>query len=94
VGNGTENPEDWPKRPAPPAKPTDAELENRFSYHPPKTPQRVARHAKVTELTLALAKELRDVCSPGRGLSCALTALEEARMWANQSIACDSTTDE
>jgi hypothetical protein len=77
-----------------PTKPSDADLDNRFRYHPPKTPARIARHAKVTELSLAFAKEIRDVCEPGRGLSCALTAIEEARMWANQSIACDSKTDD
>lgn len=77
-----------------PSKPTDAEIENRFRYHPPKTETRRNAHAAVTERTLALALELRDICPPGRGLSMALTKLEEARMWANQALACDSPTDE
>ena len=73
---------------------TDADLENRFRYHPPKTDSRREKHARVTELTLAAAKELRAICPAGRGLAVALTKLEEARMWANQALACDSPTDE
>lgn len=68
-------------------KPTDADLDNRFRYHPPKDDDTKARHAKVTELTLALAKELRDVCPEGRQLSLALTDLESVRMRANAAVA-------
>lgn len=94
MGNGTEGNQDEAKPPRAATKPSDADLENRFRYHPPKTNSRTAKHANVTELTLALAKELRDVCPAGRGLACALTHLEEVRMWANQSLACDSLTDD
>lgn len=96
MGNGTESDavEQPAPKPRPPVKPSDADLDNRFRYHPPKTNSRVAKHAKVTELTLELAKHIRDICPAGRGLACALTALEEARMWANQALACDSTNDE
>lgn len=75
-------------------KPTDADLDNRFRYHPPKTDSRRAKHAAVTDATLALARTLRDLCPEGRGLSLALTHVEEARMWANQALACDSPTDD
>lgn len=74
-------------------KPTDADLENRFRYHPPTTQARKDAHARVTEITLAAAKEIRDIVPPGRGLALALSNLEEARMWANQGIACDSPRD-
>ena len=70
------------------AKPTDAELENRFIYHRP-TGAKVEAHERVTQLTLALAKQLRDICPEGRNLSLALTHLEDVRMRANASIACD-----
>ncbi len=73
---------------------TDADLENRFVYHPPKTDSRRSKHAAVTVGCLALAKSLRDLCPEGRGLATALTKLEEARMWANQALACDSPTDD
>lgn len=69
-------------------KPTDEDLENRFRYHPPKDQEQKDRHARVTEATLALAKELRDLCPEGRNLSLALTELETVRMRANAAIAC------
>lgn len=75
-------------------KPTDQELENRFVYHPPKTDSRRAKHQQVTDMTLSLAKWLAAICPEGRGLATALTRLEEARMWANQALACDSKTDD
>lgn len=70
-------------------KPTDQDLDNRFRYHRP-TPVAIDLHAQVTELTLALAKQIRDICPDGRNLSLALTHLEDVRMRANAAIACDS----
>ena len=70
------------------AKPTDAELENRFLYHPP-VGGKPQKHARVSELCLALAKELRDLVPPGRDLSLVLTHLEDVRMRANAGIACN-----
>lgn len=67
-------------------KPTDAELTNRFVYHPPNEERRV-KHQRVTDATLALAKEIRDLCPEGRQLSLALTHLEDVRMRANAAIA-------
>lgn len=72
---------------------TDSDIENRFRYHPPKSASRVARHEAVSRLTEQLGKHLADICPASRGLSCAMTALEECRMWANQAIACDSPDD-
>lgn len=68
-------------------KPTDEELDNRFRYHKPDA-EKSQRHSAVTELTLQLAKELRDLCPEGRNLSLALTHLEDVRMRANAAIAC------
>lgn len=70
------------------AKPTDADLENRFRYHRP-GPERAAKHERVTEMTLAMAKEMRDMLPEGRNLSLVLTQLEDVRMRANASLACD-----
>lgn len=70
-------------------KPTDDDLDNRFRYHRP-GPDAIAKHAQVTELTLALAKQIRDICPDGRNLSLALTHLEDVRMRANAAIACDA----
>jgi hypothetical protein len=70
-------------------KPTDQELENSFRYHRPDADS-IAKHGEVTELTLALAKHLRNICPDGRNLSLALTHLEDVRMRANAAIACDT----
>ena len=69
---------------------TNSQLDNRFRCHKP-TPDALQAHAKVTELTLALAKELRDILPDGRNAALALTHLEDVRMRANAAIACDST---
>ncbi len=74
-------------RPSGPGQLTDAELETRFRYQRPDM-AKAQLHAQVTELTLALAKQLRDLCPNGRNLSLALTHLEDTRMRANAAIAC------
>lgn len=66
--------------------PTDEELEERFRYHAPNEEAR-RRHQVVTEASIAFAKKVRDNVPYCRGQSLALTAIEEARMWANQGIA-------
>ena len=70
-------------------KPTDSDLDNRFRYHKPDA-ERAQKHEQVTELTLALAKQLRDLCPDGRNLSIAMTHLEDVRMRANAALACGS----
>lgn len=65
---------------------TNEELEKRFRYSRPND-EALRRHTAVTEATLALAKELVSLVPESRGLSVALTSLEEVRMWANQGIA-------
>lgn len=77
----------------PMTKPTDLELDNRFRYHKG-PPSRAGKHEQVTELTLELAKQLRDLCPEGRNLALALTALEDVRMRANAALACDSPQGE
>lgn len=70
-------------------KPSEAELENRFTYHPPQDDRTREAHMMVQELTLMLAKRLCDLCPDGRNLALALTHLEDVRMRANAAIACD-----
>lgn len=71
-------------------KPTNAELRNRFLYHPPPNQERVDAHAVVSKRCLSMAFFLRKVCPEGRNLSIALTLLEDVRMRANSALACDS----
>jgi len=74
-------------------KPTDADLTNRFLYHAGPLSRNV-KHAKVSDLCLALAKEIRDLVPEGRNLELALTHLEDVRMRANAALACDSPEGE
>lgn len=74
-------------------KPTDAELENRFTYHAPPNQERIDAHAQVSTWCLDLARWLRDSCPEGRNLALALTHLEDVRMRANAALACDSLVD-
>jgi hypothetical protein len=71
-------------------KPTDAELENRFLYHPPPNQVRIEDNEAVSTITLKFAKELVLLCPEGRNLALALTHLEDVRMRANAALACDS----
>jgi hypothetical protein len=70
-------------------KVTNEELSNNHGYHQPVTDVTRRQHERVRELTLNVAKELNAICPASRQLSCALTKLEEARMWANAAIACN-----
>jgi len=75
------------------AKPTDSDLTNRFLYHAGPASRNV-KHGRVSDLCLALAKELRDIMPEGRNAALALTYLEEVRMRANAALACDSPAGE
>ena len=66
--------------------PTDDDIEDRFRYHAP-TEEARRRHEAITEASIAFAKTVRDNVPHSRGQALALTAIEEARMWANQGIA-------
>lgn len=62
------------------------DLDNRFAYHPA-TETTGPLHAEVREECRALAGFLASTIPPGRELSLAITAIEEAMMWANAGIA-------
>ncbi|MFP3949078.1 MAG: hypothetical protein ACLFWG_10140 [Longimicrobiales bacterium] len=79
-------PPELPGEPEHVSDPSDAELERRFSYSKPDE-ARAERHRMVDSQFIVVAKWVRDVTPPGRAQALALTALEEARMRANQAIA-------
>lgn len=90
MGNGTEGTDqENPVYRGPNAIPTEAELKRRFFFQKPRDQAAIDRHEAVSQLTHNLAMSLCKLCYPGRQLSLALTALEEVRMRANASIACD-----
>ena len=65
-----------------------ADIENRFSYHPATTPERVGAHESVRAECKSLAHQIDVLVPDGRHKALALTALEEAMHWANAAIAC------
>jgi hypothetical protein len=63
-----------------------ADLENRFTYHPPRGAQ-PELYQTVRARALGLALYLNEVCPDSREKSLAVTALEECVTWANAAIA-------
>lgn len=65
---------------------TRKRLENNFTYHAPKNDQQ-QRYVELREQLKTTAYLIVSTTPPSREQSLALTALEEAMMWANASIA-------
>jgi hypothetical protein len=63
------------------------DLENRFTYHPPKDDGQTNRYNGLRAHGLNLAKAINDWAPDSREKSLAITKLEEAIMWANAAIA-------
>ena len=64
----------------------ESDLENRFTYHAPKSDQQ-KRYEQLRSEAKALAYSITDNTPPSREQSLALTKLEEAIFWANAAIA-------
>jgi len=64
----------------------DQELENRFTYHPPKGDQQ-ERYIKLKDKAKEFAQLIVDLCPESREQSLAITSLETAIMWANAAVA-------
>jgi len=62
------------------------DIENRFTYHPPKGNQAL-RYEMIRDRALDFAAYINDNCPDSRELSLAMTHLEDAVMWANAAIA-------
>lgn len=65
---------------------TPKDLENRFTYHPPKGSQ-VQRYEYIRNWAKWLALHVVDITPACREQSLAITHLEEAVFWANAAIA-------
>jgi hypothetical protein len=68
------------------------DITHRFTYHRPDG-DKAARHEQVREQMLVTAHRIDELCTTGRELFLAMTALEEAMMWANASIAREQPDD-
>jgi hypothetical protein len=64
-----------------------AELENRFSFHPAATPERVQAHEAVRAIIREAASDLNDLLPEGRDKALVMTHLESAMFSANAAIA-------
>lgn len=62
------------------------ELDKRFTYHPPKEGQ-PERYVIIRDEARAFAELIVECTPESREQSLAMTALEEAVMWANAAIA-------
>jgi hypothetical protein len=62
------------------------DLENRFTYHPPK-PGQADRYEDLRAAGLVLARKIEMQTPPSREQSLALIYIETAVMWANAAIA-------
>jgi hypothetical protein len=63
-----------------------ADLENRFTYHPPQ-PDQVAKYTNIRKTAYTFANLLNELVPDSREKSLAITHLEETVMWANAAIA-------
>lgn len=62
------------------------DIENRFKYHKPDA-ERVSAHELIRNTMWNAAEYVNENVPDGREKSLAITALEEAMMWANAGIA-------
>lgn len=64
------------------------EIRRRLGFHPG-TELTAPLYQQNREEAIHLAEHFVHTCPPGRELALALTALQEALMWANAAVACD-----
>lgn len=67
-------------------KPTQADIVERHAHHPP-TPEAVGLHEEIRRQGIDFALWLNHNLPESRELSLALTAVQEATMWANAAVA-------
>lgn len=66
---------------------TQEDIENSFTYHPPKGTQ-PERYVLLRDNAKKLANLILTNCPPGAEQTIAIRRVEEAIMWANKAIAC------
>lgn len=66
---------------------SEHDLRERFVHHPPTTQKRVDTHQLVRDTAAEWALLLNEILPESREKSLALTAVQEAAMWANSAIA-------
>lgn len=66
---------------------TDADLGQRFDYHPPRSENRKMQHESVRDECHYLANRLNNMLPDGREKALVVTKLEEVMFWANAALA-------
>jgi hypothetical protein len=64
-----------------------ADLEDRFSYHPPRDSVETEKYKRIREMAKDFAYQVLDLAPEGREQALALTKIEETVFWANAAIA-------
>lgn len=72
---------------APPPRRKPTEIDRRFNYYPPATPDRRVAHEKTRAAMKRCANFVQKNTPDCREKSLAITKLEEAMFWANAAIA-------
>lgn len=67
--------------------PSPDEIHARFAHHPPQTEARIKAHESVRALSESLAQSFLMILPNCRETSLAMTAIQEASMWANAALA-------
>lgn len=62
-------------------------LNHRFAYHPPKSPEIIRRHEAVRAGLKECAFLMAAICPQGREFALGMIKLEEAMMWFNGAVA-------
>jgi hypothetical protein len=65
----------------------EADINNRFEFHPATTEEKRMAHTSIRELCRQVALRINEQVPEGREKSLAITRLEEAMMWANAGLA-------
>jgi hypothetical protein len=68
----------------------DADLENRFAFHPATTEEKRNEHGSIRSACWDLAKRINAALPDGREKSLTINHLEETMFWANAGIARNS----
>jgi hypothetical protein len=63
------------------------DIDNRFTYHPPKSVEQEDAYDKIRTECRQLAHKLNKLCPDSREKSSAMARLDEVVMWANAAIA-------
>ena len=67
---------------------TSEQLDNWFSYHPPKTPSEVEAYERIRTAGKVMAATIVQLTPPGADQTAAVRKIREAVMTANAALAC------